>query len=79
VREDGTIINGHKRIKAARVAGLDHHPVEVIDVTDDQAAELFAVAHRSQLNNTSDGANDSEDGPEDEEQDSSDDANSESD
>ena len=79
VREDGTIINGHKRIKAARVAGLDHHPVEVIDVTDDQAAELFAVAHRSQLNNTSDDANEPEDGPEAEAQDSSDDANSESD
>lgn len=49
VREDGTIINGHKRIKAARVAGLERHPVEVIDVTDEQASELFAVAHRSQL------------------------------
>lgn len=49
IREDGTIINGHKRVKAARIAGLDRHPVEVIDVTDDQAAELFAVAHRSQL------------------------------
>lgn len=49
VREDGTIINGHKRIEAARVAGLERHPVEVIDVTDEQAAELFAVAHRSQL------------------------------
>lgn len=49
VREDGTIINGHKRIEAARIAGLERHPVEVIDVTDEQAAELFAVAHRSQL------------------------------
>lgn len=75
VREDGTIINGHKRIKAARVAGLDRHPVEVIDVTDEQAAELFAVAHRSQLENTSDDANEPEDDPEDEEKDSSDDAN----
>jgi len=54
IREDGTIINGHKRIKAARIAGLNRHPVEVIDVTDDQAAELFAVAHRSQLENASD-------------------------
>lgn len=49
VRENGTIINGHKRIKAACIAGLERHPVEVIDVTDEQAAELFAVAHRSQL------------------------------
>ena len=75
VRQDGTIINGHKRIKAARVAGLDRHPVEVIDVTDEQAAELFAVAHRSQLENTSDDANEPEDDQEDEEKDSSDDAN----
>ena len=59
VREDGTIINGHKRIKAARVAGLDHHPVEVIDVTNEQAAELFAVAHRSQLEETADDENQS--------------------
>ncbi len=59
IREDGTIINGHKRIKAARVAGLDHHPVEVINVTDEQAAQLFAVAHRSQLENTSDDEKDS--------------------
>jgi ParB family chromosome partitioning protein len=54
IREDGTIINGHKRIKAARVAGLERHPVEVLDVTDEQAAELFAVAHRSQLENETD-------------------------
>ncbi len=46
VREDGTIINGHKRITAAAVAGLVRHPVEVIDVTDDQARELVAIAHR---------------------------------
>ena len=52
IREDGTIINGHKRVKAARVAGLDRHPVEVVTVTDEQAAELFAVAHRSQLENS---------------------------
>ncbi len=46
VREDGTIINGHKRIAAAQLSGLDEHPVEVVDVTDDQADELFALAHR---------------------------------
>lgn len=54
VRENGTIINGHKRIKAARIAGLDRHPVEVLNVTDDQAAELFAVAHQSQLEESAD-------------------------
>lgn len=48
VRTDGTILNGHKRVRAAEVAGLDRHPVEVVDVTDDQAAELFAIAHREQ-------------------------------
>lgn len=47
VRTDGTIINGHKRVEAARVAGLEHHPVEVIDVTDEQALELLKIAHRS--------------------------------
>jgi NAD-dependent DNA ligase (contains BRCT domain type II) len=46
VRTDGTILNGHKRVLAASVAGLDHHPVEVVDVTDDQARELFKIAHR---------------------------------
>jgi NAD-dependent DNA ligase len=46
VRTDGTILNGHKRVRAAEAAGLEHHPVEVIDVTDEQARELFAIAHR---------------------------------
>jgi ParB family chromosome partitioning protein len=45
VREDGTIINGHKRIAAARAAGMEAHPVEVVDVEDDVAAELFQLAH----------------------------------
>lgn len=45
VREDGTIINGHNCIAAAAVAQLVRHPVEVIDVTDDQARELVAIAH----------------------------------
>lgn len=47
VRENGTIINGHKRVAAAEMAGLEQLPVEVISVTDQQAAELFRVAHRS--------------------------------
>jgi ParB family chromosome partitioning protein len=46
VRTDGTILNGHKRVRAAEVAGLNRHPVEVVDVTDEQARELFAIAHR---------------------------------
>ncbi len=50
VRENGTIINGHKRVAAARLAGLTHHPAEVINVTDDQARELFTIAHREQAN-----------------------------
>lgn len=50
VRENGTIINGHKRVAAARIAGLTHHPVEVVTVTDDQAHELFIIAHRTQAN-----------------------------
>lgn len=53
VRTDGTIINGHKRVKAAQIAGLDRHPVEVIDVSDEQAAELFALAHREQREESS--------------------------
>jgi ParB family chromosome partitioning protein len=63
IRENGTIINGHKRIKAARVAGLERHPVEVLDVTDEQAAELFAVAHRDQLENKPDDQYEAEDPP----------------
>jgi ParB family chromosome partitioning protein len=45
VRDDGTIINGHKRIAAARAAGMEAHPVEVVDVDDDVARELFQLAH----------------------------------
>lgn len=48
IRETGTIINGHKRVAAARIAGLEHHPIEVINVTDEQARELFTIAHREQ-------------------------------
>lgn len=59
VRENGTIINGHKRIEAARVAGLERHPVEIIDVTDEQAEELFTVAHRSQINESKEPEDDS--------------------
>lgn len=43
------IINGHKRIKAARRVGLRMHPMEVIRCTDEEAQELFEVAHRDQL------------------------------
>ena len=45
VREDGTIINGHKRVAAARAAGLEGHPVEVINVSDEVAVELLQIAH----------------------------------
>jgi ParB family chromosome partitioning protein len=46
VRENGTIINGHKRVAAAEIAGLEQLPVEMISVTDQQAADLFRIAHR---------------------------------
>lgn len=39
------IINGHKRIAAAKLAGLERHPAEVIDVTPREAQELFELAH----------------------------------
>ena len=55
VREDGTIINGHKRLRAAEVAGLDGHPVEVLNVTDEQAEELFRVAHRREIQQQEEG------------------------
>jgi ParB-like nuclease domain. len=47
VRENGEILNGHKRVTAARRAGLESHPVEVVSVTDEQARELYQIAHRS--------------------------------
>lgn len=50
VRENGTIINGHKRVAAAEIAGLEQLPVEMISVTDQQAADLFRVAHRDSDN-----------------------------
>lgn len=43
------ILNGHKRIAAAKKVGLRMHPMEVVHVTDDQAQELFELAHRDQL------------------------------
>lgn len=49
VRENGTILNGHKRVAAAEIAGLERLPVEVIAVTDQQAADLFRVAHRGEI------------------------------
>jgi len=45
VRDDGTIIDGHKRVAAARRAGLASHPVEVMTLTDEQAEELYRLAH----------------------------------
>lgn len=52
VRANGTIINGHKRIEACKRVGLDRHPVEVVEVTDEQAEELFRIAHREQESDT---------------------------
>jgi ParB family chromosome partitioning protein len=52
VRENGEILNGHKRVTAARRAGLESHPVEVVDVTDEQARELYQIAHRSHEGDT---------------------------
>lgn len=52
IRENGTIINGHKRINSAIKAGLSHHPVEVINVSDDEAEELFKLAHSSGKDDT---------------------------
>jgi ParB family chromosome partitioning protein len=40
------LINGHKRLKACEIAGLEHHPVEVIECTDEEAKELVRIAHR---------------------------------
>lgn len=39
------LINGHKRIAACRDAGIVSHPVELIDVDDETAKELVALAH----------------------------------
>jgi ParB family chromosome partitioning protein len=49
VDHHGTIINGHKRINAALTAGMERHPVEVVEVTTEERDELFRVAHRSML------------------------------
>ncbi|MFC3956905.1 ParB/RepB/Spo0J family partition protein [Halovivax cerinus] len=42
------LLNGHKRIEACRRVGLDSHPVEIVEVTDEEARELFELAHREQ-------------------------------
>ena len=39
------VVEGHKRLWVAREAGLDSHPVEVVDVDDWTAAERFVVDH----------------------------------
>ncbi len=61
VRENGEILNGHKRVTAARRAGLESHPVEVVDVTDEQARGLYQIAHPSHEGNDEQGGNDSDD------------------
>lgn len=48
VTQDNVIINGHKRVEAAKLAGLTYHPVEVVHVTDEQAEELYRIAHRNE-------------------------------
>lgn len=47
VRDSGTIIDGHEAVAAAELAGLEAIPVEVVDVTDQQAATQFRLTHRS--------------------------------
>ncbi|AGB15400.1 putative transcriptional regulator [Halovivax ruber XH-70] len=42
------LLNGHKRIEACRRVGLDAHPVEIVEATDEEARELFELAHREQ-------------------------------
>jgi len=44
--EQFELINGHKRIAACRAVGLQRHPCELIECTDEQASELVALAHR---------------------------------
>jgi hypothetical protein len=48
VRESGTVLNGYEYVAAADVAGLEHIPVEMIDVSDTQAAELFRLGDDSE-------------------------------
>jgi ParB family chromosome partitioning protein len=61
VREDGTIINGHKRVAAARAAGLEAHPVEVINVSDEVAGELVQLAHQDDEDDEDEESDESED------------------
>lgn len=48
--EDGgyEVLNGHKRVAAAEAAGLERHPVELIDVDDSTSAALFELAHQDE-------------------------------
>lgn len=45
VTQNDVILNGHKRLETAQSAGLTQHAVEVVNVTDEQARELFELAH----------------------------------
>lgn len=53
------IINGHKRIEAARRAGLERHPVEIVDVDDNTSDELYRLAHPNEFD-TDDNSKESE-------------------
>lgn len=46
--ENYELINGHKRVEAMRRVGLDQHPFEVFECTDEQAEQLYQLAHREQ-------------------------------
>lgn len=61
IRENGTIITGHEQVVAAEIAGLQRVPAEIIAVTDQQAAELFRIAHGSEAMETPDSTPESAD------------------
>ncbi|WP_175507139.1 ParB N-terminal domain-containing protein [Halostagnicola kamekurae] len=42
------LVNGHKRVAAMKRVGLQKHPFEVIQCTDEEAKELYELAHRDQ-------------------------------
>jgi ParB family chromosome partitioning protein len=78
VRENGTILTGHEYVAAADVAGLERIPVEMVAVSDTQAAELFRLAHDDESADDPDASErTSDDGDASDDEDESDDGDDE--
>ncbi len=52
VKQDGTIISGHRRFKAAKAIGLESVPVVIVEFTDNLAEKQAIIEHNRQREKT---------------------------